>query len=183
MTTMEQSTPMVMVEEDPDWMKYDPPEALNNLPNITSETIKEVVATSLENVRQQVAAEQLQLEQIRQNKTATQDTASLEDEQEGKGKERAEDEIGQSQDVGVSFCHSQMEASLGPIRHHRRSRFGITRILRHVMREDERVNAAHDRSDSRRKSTGSTDRPTSATLSQLVYKHIRQSSQSAGETL
>ncbi|RKU41593.1 hypothetical protein DL546_000082 [Coniochaeta pulveracea] len=45
------------VDEEVDWTQYDPPEALNKLPSISSETIIAVVQSALENVRNQIEAE------------------------------------------------------------------------------------------------------------------------------
>ncbi len=45
-------------DEEVDWTKYDPPQALSKTPNVTSEILLEVVESSIQNVKNQIIIEE-----------------------------------------------------------------------------------------------------------------------------
>ncbi|KAB5551397.1 hypothetical protein GE09DRAFT_1288029 [Coniochaeta sp. 2T2.1] len=147
---MEQRSSMMSGEfdEEVDWSKYDPPEALSKLPGLTSETVLAVVQSALENVKTQIHAEKVRAEERQhaiQEEAESEAAAAAIDEAEevdrkGKGKEveRFDSAISISEPVdhaaNLPTPRNSRDFTLRqPLPLPKRSRFGgITRILRHV---------------------------------------------------
>jgi hypothetical protein len=164
-----------------DWTRYDPPEALNKLPNITSETIIAVVQSSLENIKAQIQAEKqrtLDREAAVKNEAeaeaeaeaaAAAEVAQLED---AKGK--ANDTTPSTETVDLTIPLSALPFQQRPPNKQRRpSRFGISRILRHV-----RGPSATSKSESNSTHippAPSTDLDSSGPtpFTQFIYKHLK----------
>ncbi|OIW34718.1 hypothetical protein CONLIGDRAFT_675680 [Coniochaeta ligniaria NRRL 30616] len=190
---MEQRSSMMSgdFDEEVDWTKYDPPEALKKLPDITSETIIAVVQSSLENIKNQIQAERLRAEEQR---TAILEEADAEaaavaaEAEEGKGKGKAPVDSGLSvrqpngQPAALPTPRSSYDLVRPPLKPQKRSRFGISRILRHV------------RGNSESKSESSSSNPSVIPLhtrvnnemaptpfTQFIYKHLKPSLESVGE--
>lgn len=129
------------VDEDVHWTKYDPPEALNKLPNITSETIIAVVQSSLENIKNQIQAERLRAQEQQEAivEEAAAEAAAAEAE-EGKGKEKAPpdyiittcDYEGVQRPAALPTPRNSNDFARPPLKPQKRSRFGISRIFRQV---------------------------------------------------
>lgn len=129
-------------DDEVDWAKYDPPEALSKLPNITSETIIAIAQSSLENIKNQIQAETLRAqEQGHPNlKQADAEPAAAEAE-EIKGEEDASSdcilttsELERAQHpTALGTPGSANDSARQPLKSQKRARFGgISRILRHV---------------------------------------------------
>jgi hypothetical protein len=168
-------------EEDVEWMKYEPPEALNDLAKIRSEAIIAIVQSSLENVQQQVAAEkeraereaealERQAEALRRQAEAEAETAQG----KGKGKETATEEPEEA-DASRPPMPTIIEPIPGPSRPQRRSRFGISRMLRHVIMEKGESSTARAAAGHRHSpSAGSIEiPPPPSAFTHFVYKHLK----------
>lgn len=194
---MEQRSSMMSgsLDEEVDWTKYDPPEALNKLPDITSETIIAVVQSSLENVKHQIQAERLRAEERRaailEEAEAEAAAAAAAEAEEGKGKETARVDSVLSirqldeRPAALPTPRSSLDFARPPLKPQKRSRFGISRILRHV------------RGNSESKSYGGGSNNNNLTViplhtrvsnevgptpfTQFVYKHLKPSLESVGE--
>lgn len=184
-----------VVDEEVDWTRYDPPEALKKLPDIASETVVAVVQSSLENITNQIHAERLRAEERR---TATATASILEEaeaeeiaaaadeaeEGEGKGKERAR--VDSVLSIRQPDERRPDAVLLPPVKPQKRSRFGISRILRHVRGSSEsksessssnHINgglAAIPHSPHARVASNADTPPTPFT--QFIYKHLKPSS-------
>lgn len=133
-------------DEEVDWTKYDPPEALNKLPNITSETITAIVQSSLENIKNQIQAEKLCAHQqpcpiVEEAPPEPADAAAAPEAEEGKGKDKAPSECISTRSeydvarrpAALSTPRNSRDFARPPLKLQRRSRFGgISRILQHV---------------------------------------------------
>lgn len=162
------------VSEQEGWMDYSPPPALSKLPTGAAETIVVVVQSALENIREQAEAEK---ERERQRREAPEQAAEVDNPDqeeggeavEGKGKGRADNE---DLEDGITASGPSQPALLPPpepTKHRGRSRFGISRILRHVV----------DKAESREGKDASQERddaPRPTAFTQFVYKHIKASS-------
>ncbi|KAH8884577.1 hypothetical protein GQ53DRAFT_381578 [Thozetella sp. PMI_491] len=146
--------------EDLDLSLYEPPSVLGELPEIDSETILDVVHSSLEHIRQQVALEKQQREALEEALAAQHATEA--EATRGKGK---------ALETPASIPAIVLPPLLSkPPRH---SRFGFRRMLHHLRDksgdfgpESSAVAAARSRPE---------DAATSSSLARLVYKHIRTS--------
>lgn len=114
------------VEED--WTKYEPPEALNKVPSNASELIREVVKSSIENIRNQIVQE----EKLRQEREETEAERRRAQEEEGA-------EAGTPEPTPPTYRQQQQlppivaapKARLERLERHRRLR-PLARFLRHV---------------------------------------------------
>jgi hypothetical protein len=160
--------------EQEGWMDYSPPPALSKLPTGAAETIVVVVQSALENIREQVEAEKERAKQRRDAPEQAAEADSPDQEErggavEGKGKGRADDEQHEDRTTASGSSQPTLWPLPEPRKHRRRSRFGISRILRHVVdkvESREGNDASQEREDAHR--------PTAFT--QFVYKHIKASS-------
>ncbi|KAB5579876.1 hypothetical protein GE09DRAFT_1050516 [Coniochaeta sp. 2T2.1] len=151
-------------DEEVDWTKYDPPEALSKLPGLTSETVLAVVQSALENVRTQIQAEKVRAAErqhaIQEEAEAEAEAAAAaiaeaeEVDRKGKGKEvdRFDSAISISEPIeDPAAPRNSRDFTLRQVLPApKRSRFGgITRILRHV----------RGNSESKSESSASSSRP------------------------
>lgn len=165
------------VDEPESWMHYEPPPVLTELPMLAAETIVVVVQSALENIREQAEVEK---EQERQRKEAAEqaaETDSLDQEDrdeavEGKGKGKAVDEEFEDEITASGSSQPALLAPSEPRKHRGRSRFGISRILRHVV---EKAESREVKDASREMSRETDDAPRPTAFTQFVYKHIKAS--------
>lgn len=179
---MEQSLTASSAGEEVDWTKYEPPEALTKVPNITSETIMAVVVASLDNIRQQIKAEE---EQAARREEAAARDAETNIASKGKNKGKMGEEQAWSEIMtlipGPDPGPAPAPAGAGPSKPHGRSRLGISRILRHV------VGGNKPREEKSTTSTGhnqphpGNDMPSPTGFTKFVYKHIKPPSQESVE--
>jgi hypothetical protein len=185
------STMSGSVEEEVDWTKYEPPEALSKLPNITSETIIAVVESSLQNIRNQIEAEKLRIQEqqtaiIEEAETEVAAAAARTEAAEGKGKGRASPD-------GLNIAHEghvpQHPAALPtprnsqeflrpPLKLQKRTRFGgISRILRHVRGHSESSrleSSSHNMNNDplHSRASGTDNDPCPTPFTQFIYKRL-----------
>lgn len=144
-----------------DWMDYDAPEVLTRLLLPSPETVVVVVQSSVENVRREVAAEKERAQQPGEALGEPVETES------GKGKRKADDEPIEGRlttPADPSWPLSSLPPPVEPRKTRGRSRFGISRLLRHVVDKGDRNHA--DRSQA-------ADTPSPTAFTQIVYKHIK----------
>ncbi|KAJ9164855.1 RBR-type E3 ubiquitin transferase [Coniochaeta hoffmannii] len=188
---MEQRSSMMSgsVDEEVDWTKYEPPEALQKLPNITSETIIAVVQSSLVNIKNQIQAEQLRAQEQQSvvlEEAEAEAAAAAAEAENGKSKERASPDgikrwVDPRRPAALPTPPSSIDFTHPPLdmKPQRRSRFGISRILRHVRGNSETSKSeTHSSSHALTRSTplhtripASTDLPPTP-FTQSIYKRF-----------
>ncbi|KAK1769978.1 hypothetical protein QBC33DRAFT_512647 [Phialemonium atrogriseum] len=179
---MEQSLTASSAGEEVDWTKYEPPEALTKVPNITSETIMAVVVASLDNIRQQIKAEE---EQAARREEAAARDAEANIASKGKDKGKAGEEQAWSEIMasipGPDPGPPPGPAGAGPSKPHGRSRLGISRILRHVVGGNKPREEKSTTSTGHNQAPPGNDMPSPTGFTKFVYKHIKPASQESVE--
>ncbi|KAK1755072.1 hypothetical protein QBC47DRAFT_382673 [Echria macrotheca] len=185
------------LDESIDLTQYDPPAALSELSNITSETIVLVVESSLKHVIQQVQAEKQRNEELlAAERSASADSGIEVDNRSDKGKapETAEDnDGGRISATGSSEDGGSHQGSIDDWRDkvaQRRHRLGFRRIFQHIVDKGESGSfdigqlPAHLHGVSKPqlpKPGRAADRDATSTPSaftKFIYKHLRQPSES-----
>lgn len=184
-------------DDEVDWTLYEPPEALGKLPNITSETIIAVVQSSLENIKNQIQVEKQRCDEATAalQKEADEQKAvigaaalaaqfNIELATTGKGKEKALYSVEHPDPrvpSAVEIAALQAAPSIPRQKPQKRSRFGISRILRHVRGESSESKNNHTIALTTRLDSGGGSGPSPFT--QFIYKHLKPSVESVGDTM
>ncbi|KAK0630060.1 hypothetical protein B0T17DRAFT_635687 [Bombardia bombarda] len=196
-------------QEEVDLSQYPPPETLNNIPGNNPEPIRLVAKAALRNIIEQVAVEKSRIEEEAAARLLVEEEEEEEEEEarKDKGKAKAEDT-----DSSASW-HDALEAQtreqeqptqqgLEPDKATtttntpKRSRFGLWRILHHIVEKGESSGSAsgssnetavaeslhiHKVSSAGASSSGSDpDAVASGTFTQFYHKHLRSTSDADG---
>lgn len=181
-------------DEDVDWAQYEPPEALNKLPTITSETILAVVQSSLENIRAQVEVEKqrrVEVEAAIKEEAEAEAAAVAEEEAAKATKGKGKEPENSSPPERLQRAHQlQSVTSLEPPTIQKRSsRFMVSRIWNRVRGGSDYKGEASTSSIpltnriSLSPSDNDNEPPGPTPFTQFVYKHLRPSAESIGETV
>ncbi|KAK4449336.1 hypothetical protein QBC34DRAFT_405667 [Podospora aff. communis PSN243] len=180
-------------DKDPELFRYNPPAALTELANVTSETIVLVVRSSVEHVFQQVEAERRRTEKEATSSTEPHDSQdSTHESSNGKAPDLAPQihltqQPTSSSHGGSSESQSWAdEQSKSPRRH----RFGLRRVFQHIIEKGESSSSsafdlsslpAHIRHTTPPPSCSGTSPPLApSSFTQLIYKHIKPSTPNSG---
>ncbi|KAK0657446.1 hypothetical protein B0T16DRAFT_385984 [Cercophora newfieldiana] len=187
-------------EKDPELFRYNPPAALTELANVTSETIVLIVRSSVEHVFQQVEAERRTQEEANASELApdTDDPTQQPTPGSTTGKEPdLTPGVSLTQQPTTSSHSASSDSQSWSDEQHRgqrRHRFGFRRIFQHIVEKGESSSSSSASASFDLSSlpayihripppTSSTAPSTPSTFTQLVYKHIKPSATpSAGST-